>query len=63
MAISMNVNKTHNHNIIILVHVGPQRCTAYHHYYSKVLFHIPYNKTIIDFHGGKYRVILTQSLP
>ena len=33
----MNVNKTDIHNLIILVLVGLQGCTAYHLYYSKFL--------------------------
>ena len=42
----MNVNKTHIllSTACIIIPI-PNIC--------------PYNKTIIDFHGGKYRVILT----
>ena len=49
----MNVNKIH----ILLVHVGFKRCTAC--IIILILNICPYNKTIIDFHGGEYRVILT----
>ena len=31
--------------------------TLHHHYYSKTS--VPYNQTIINFHGGKHRFILT----
>ena len=51
----MNINKTH----VILVNVSKvyKDVSLYHHSYSKYI--CPYIKTIIDFHGGKYRVILT----
>ena len=53
----MKVNKTH-----ILIHVGLHRCTAC--IIILILNICPYNKIIIiDFHGGKYRVIWGQYNP
>ena len=52
----MNVNKTH-----ILIHVGLHRYTAC--IIILILNICPYIKTIIDFHGGKYRVIRGQYNP
>ena len=49
----MYINKTH----VILINVSfefTKMYSLYHHSYM-----CPYNKTIINFHGGKYRVILT----
>ena len=60
---NMDVNKVllfyyyyyYNYSLLVGLPVGLQRCTAC------IKFQIisPYNKTIIDFHGGKYKVILT----
>ena len=53
----MNVNKTR-----ILLSTCRQRCTTCIIILNLIINICPYNKTVIDFHGGKYRVILTEVL-
>ena len=48
--ISMNINKTHVHDIYTQVY------SLCHNYLSK--FMVPYNKTVIDCYGGEYSILL-----
>ena len=49
----MNFNKTH----ILLSTCWSTKMFSLYHFFILDIY--PYNKTIIDFHGGEYRVILT----
>ena len=52
--------KTRNNEQLGNLHECNQNSYPYQYYYSKII--VPYNKTIIDIHGGKYWLILTPYL-